>query len=100
MKLLAPARMGDLALANRIVMAPLGRARAQEPSREQLPRAVTYYSQRASAGLLLLWRRPGIHRLPDARAAARPGMTIQARGGHRGAVAVDSPPRTKDSPWN
>jgi N-ethylmaleimide reductase len=53
MKLLAPARIGDLTLANRIVMAPLGRARAQEPSREQLPRAATYYSQRASAGLLV-----------------------------------------------
>lgn len=46
-------RIGDLILPNRIVMAPLGRGRNAEPQREALPRAVTYYSQRASAGLII-----------------------------------------------
>lgn len=53
MSLFDAGRIGDLTLSNRIVMAPLGRARAAEPSREQLPRAVTYYQQRASAGLIV-----------------------------------------------
>lgn len=45
-------RLGDITLANRIVMAPLTRNRAVEglvPS----PLAVTYYGQRASAGLII-----------------------------------------------
>ena len=46
-------RIGDLVTPNRIVMAPLGRGRNAEPSREALPRAVTYYTQRASAGLIV-----------------------------------------------
>ncbi len=47
-----PVRIGDIALANRIVMAPLTRNRAapgQVPSRL----AVEYYRQRASAGLIV-----------------------------------------------
>lgn len=50
--LFSPARFGDLALANRIVMAPLTRNRAGAglvPS----PFAAEYYSQRASAGLII-----------------------------------------------
>jgi N-ethylmaleimide reductase len=46
-------RIGVLTLPNRIVMAPLGRGRNADPSREPLPRAVTYYVQRASAGLIV-----------------------------------------------
>ena len=45
-------KLGDITLANRIVMAPLTRNRAGEglvPS----PLAVTYYGQRASAGLIV-----------------------------------------------
>ena len=45
-------RLGDITLSNRIVMAPLTRNRAVEglvPS----PLAVEYYSQRASAGLII-----------------------------------------------
>jgi N-ethylmaleimide reductase len=47
-----PLRVGDLALANRIVMAPLTRNRA---AAGQVPSdlAITYYAQRASAGLLI-----------------------------------------------
>ena len=46
-----PVRAGDLQLANRIVMAPLTRNR----SPDAIPRdiAITYYAQRATAGLLI-----------------------------------------------
>ena len=48
-----PMQMGDLTLANRIVMAPLTRNRALHDG--DLPHAMTatYYAQRASAGLLI-----------------------------------------------
>jgi N-ethylmaleimide reductase len=46
-------RIGDLSTPNRIVMAPLGRGRNAEPRREALSRAVLYYAQRASAGLII-----------------------------------------------
>lgn len=47
-----PVRLGDLDLANRIVMAPLTRNRA---SAGEVPSALsaTYYGQRASAGLII-----------------------------------------------
>lgn len=50
--LFTPYRLGDLSLSNRVVLAPLTRNRAGEgfvPSEF----AATYYSQRASAGLLI-----------------------------------------------
>ena len=47
-----PLQMGSLELPNRIVMAPLTRARA---GREAVPNELmaTYYSQRAAAGLIV-----------------------------------------------
>jgi N-ethylmaleimide reductase len=50
--LFSPVRVGALALANRVVMAPLTRNRAE---RGQLPStlAAEYYGQRASAGLII-----------------------------------------------
>ncbi len=50
--LLEPARLGDLTLKNRVVMAPMTRARA---GASRLPNALMarYYAQRASAGLIL-----------------------------------------------
>jgi N-ethylmaleimide reductase len=47
-----PVRLGDIALANRIVMAPLTRNRA---GKGRVPTAsmATYYAQRASAGLIV-----------------------------------------------
>lgn len=50
--LLKPFQLGDLTLANRIVMAPLTRGRAGP---ERTPNAVMaeYYAQRASAGLII-----------------------------------------------
>jgi len=47
-----PIRVGDLTLPNRIIMAPLTRSRAGD-SRIPNPLMAEYYSQRASAGLIL-----------------------------------------------
>jgi len=47
-----PIQMGDISLANRIVMAPLTRNRAIEGQKPG-PMTVTYYRQRASAGLII-----------------------------------------------
>ena len=53
MPIFSPLRVGELLLPNRIVMAPLGRGRAEPLSREPLGRTVTYYVQRATAGLIV-----------------------------------------------
>ena len=50
--LFEPARAGDLALRNRIVMAPLTRDRAG-PRQVPTPLMAEYYAQRASAGLIV-----------------------------------------------
>lgn len=47
-----PIAIGDLTLSNRIVMAPMTRNRADEQLAPP-PMAVKYYSQRASAGLII-----------------------------------------------
>ena len=47
-----PIRVGDIAAANRVVMAPLTRDRAG-PGRVPTPLMATYYEQRASAGLIV-----------------------------------------------
>jgi N-ethylmaleimide reductase len=69
---LLPYRLGDLALANRTVMAPMTRSRAVDGNVPN-PMAATYYLQRASAGLIVTEatqvspqgvgyiRTPGIH---------------------------------------
>ena len=48
-----PIRMGALDLPNRVVMAPLTRARANEDGRVPTDTMVEYYAQRASAGMIL-----------------------------------------------
>jgi N-ethylmaleimide reductase len=48
-----PIRLGAVTLPNRVVMAPLGRARAHAESRVPLPSVETYYVQRAGAGLIV-----------------------------------------------
>ena len=52
MDLFTPLELGELNLANRIVMAPMTRSRAGEGA---MPTelAVEYYRQRASAGLII-----------------------------------------------
>ncbi|NET39707.1 MAG: hypothetical protein F6K19_48400 [Cyanothece sp. SIO1E1] len=51
-ELLSPFNLRDLQLNNRVVMAPMTRARAGE---ERLPNALMaeYYAQRASSGLII-----------------------------------------------
>lgn len=86
-----PAQFGDIALANRIVMAPLTRNRA--PGQVPTPLMATYYAQRASAGLLITEATPvcplghgyadtpGIH-TPAQAAAWRPVTdAVHAVGG-------------------
>ena len=50
--LLSPVKLGPYDLPNRIVMAPMTRNRAEEGNRPG-PMNVTYYAQRASAGLIV-----------------------------------------------
>ena len=57
--LFEPVAVGDLNLANRVVMAPLTRNRA--PGAVPTPLMATYYSQRASAGLLITEATPVSH---------------------------------------
>src|SRR5581483_9213572 len=48
----APYRLGDLELRSRLVMAPMTRSRAVDGNVPS-PHAITYYTQRASAGLIV-----------------------------------------------
>jgi N-ethylmaleimide reductase len=68
--LLTPVQAGDLKLANRIIMAPLTRARA---GLDHIPNALLaeYYAQRASAGLIL----------SEATMAAADGCAFTAEAG-------------------
>jgi N-ethylmaleimide reductase len=50
--LFSPYRLGDLELANRLVMSPMTRSRAVDGNVPN-PLAPTYYAQRASAGLIV-----------------------------------------------
>jgi N-ethylmaleimide reductase len=48
-----PLKIGDLTLANRIIMAPLTRMRSIQPGDIPSELNATYYAQRASAGLII-----------------------------------------------
>ena len=50
-ELFTPVKLGDIALKNRLVMGPMTRARS--PQRVPTDAVVTYYSQRAGAGLII-----------------------------------------------
>lgn len=90
--LFTPYTLGDITLANRIVMAPLTRNRAAKDFVPG-PHAVEYYTQRASAGLLIaeatqIWQQgqgyqdtPGIY--SDAQIAGWRSVTdsVHAAGG-------------------
>jgi N-ethylmaleimide reductase len=54
-KLFQPARIGDIEIANRVVMAPLTRSRADEPAGDIPGSAmnIEYYRQRSNAGLII-----------------------------------------------
>ena len=92
MKLLTPYGGDGLALTNRVVMAPMTRARAIEGDVCH-PRASEYYAQRASAGLIITegspvsaqgigyLRTPGIHSSLQIAAWTRTCAAIHRAGG-------------------
>ena len=92
LNLFSPAKLGAISLNNRIVMAPLTRNRAGEAGVPQ-PMNVTYYEQRASAGLIITEATPispmahGYPMLPgiytDAQIAGWKKITdaVHAKGG-------------------
>ncbi|HSI75169.1 MAG TPA: alkene reductase [Lunatimonas sp.] len=45
--------LGDIKLSNRVIMAPMTRSRASNPENKPTEIHVTYYTQRASAGLII-----------------------------------------------
>ena len=51
--LFSPVQLGAISLKNRIIMAPLTRSRAPKEDGVPQPISVTYYEQRASAGLIV-----------------------------------------------
>ena len=55
LKLFQPTRIGDIEVANRVVMAPLTRCRADEPAGDVPGSAINieYYRQRSNAGLII-----------------------------------------------
>ena len=51
--LFTPIQVGDITLKNRIIMAPLTRMRSKQPGNIPYELNAKYYSQRASAGLII-----------------------------------------------
>ncbi|MFD3910954.1 alkene reductase [Streptomyces sp. NPDC058603] len=91
--LLRPARLGDLQLPNRVVMAPLTRARAAGAGLLPTGMHAAYYGQRASAGLIVTegtWvseraigfaRVPGVYSEEQVAAWRRVTDVVHALGG-------------------
>ena len=92
--LFTPVKIGDLTLPNRIAMAPLTRNRAIDPNTVPSPLAPLYYSQRASAGLLIteasqisqqgqgyIWT-PGCFSDAQVEAWRKVTEAVHAEGGH------------------
>jgi len=90
--LFSPLRLGDVELANRVIMAPMTRDRAG-PHDEPTELMVEYYRQRASAGLIVTegtqpspagkgyWRTPGIHSPEQIAGWAKVARAVHDRGG-------------------
>ena len=53
MEILKPAKIGDMPIKNRLIMAPLTRSRADNPDAAPTDLHVEYYKQRSSAGLII-----------------------------------------------
>ncbi len=91
--LLTPLDLGDLRLPNRVVMAPITRARAANAELTPTAMHVAYYAQRASAGLIVTegtWvgedavtfpKVPGIYRKEQVVAWRRVTEVVHALGG-------------------
>src|SRR6185295_8684228 len=101
-----PLRVGNIELANRIVMAPMTRSRANDEG-VQPSYAAEYYSQRASAGLIITEatnvspmakgyvRTPGIYTDEQVESWRNVTQAVHARGGkifmqlfHTGRIAL------------
>jgi N-ethylmaleimide reductase len=92
-KLLSPFRLGRLELKNRMVMAPMTRSRALVDGNVPNPLAVPYYTQRASAGLLITEatqvspqgvgyiRTPGVHSPEQVAGWRKVTGAVHAAGG-------------------
>lgn len=90
--LFTPTALGEIALANRVVMAPMTRDRAG-PGDVPTDLMVEYYTQRASAGLIVTegaqpsavgkgyWRTPGIHSEEQIAGWRKVADAVHARGG-------------------
>lgn len=90
--LFKPGALGDIEISNRIVMAPMTRSRAG-PGDVPLPLHAEYYSQRASAGLVITEgtqpspngkgyaRTPGIHSDDQVEGWSAVVDAVRARGG-------------------
>jgi len=90
--LLTPFQLGPYTLSNRLVMAPMTRSRAGEGN-AVTPLTVTYYEQRASAGLIVTEgtqvseqgigypSTPGIHTAAQTAAWRRVTDAVHAKGG-------------------
>jgi N-ethylmaleimide reductase len=104
----SPATLGDIPLANRIVMAPMTRDRAG-PGDVPTDTMVEYYRQRASAGLIVTegtqpsptgkgyWRTPGIHSDAQVEGWRKVADAVHGEGGrivmqlmHVGRAAVQA----------
>lgn len=71
-----PVKLGGIELANRVVMAPMTRSRA-EPGDIPGKMIAEYYAQRASAGLIIT---EGVHPSPDGKGYCRtPGLFNRAQ---------------------
>lgn len=91
--LFTPLKAGEIALKNRIVMAPLTRNRADDTTGVVFDRHAEYYAQRASAGLLITEgaqisaegkgyiQTPGIHTPEQVAAWRKVTDAVHARGG-------------------
>ena len=105
-RLFDPIRVGNLKLANRIIMAPMTRSRANDEG-IQPPFAAGYYGQRASAGLIITEatnispmargyiRTPGIYTEDQIESWRPVTESVHARGGkiflqifHTGRIAL------------
>ncbi|OEY66344.1 alkene reductase [Marinobacter sp. X15-166B] len=91
-KLFEPARFGELALKNRVVMAPMTRSRSTDQA-VPTPEMVDYYAQRAGAGLIIAegtapsadglgyCRTPGIYNAGQIAAWRKVTDAVHAAGG-------------------
>jgi len=92
--LLKPMKIGQYELPNRVFMAPMTRSRADNPENSATPLIAEYYSQRASAGLIVsegsqvskqgvgYINTPGIHSQAQVEGWKQVTRAVHERNGH------------------